>query len=196
MLALALLLSLSLGAAAPVPAAATPPPHPHEHDFDREIDAAVAAVQSVYKVPRALVRAVIRQESQFNPRARSAAGAVGLMQVMPFNARKLGLREDDLRDPTKNVLAGTRLLALLLRHYKGDLFSALAGYNAVPRPAGAPIPKNGETPHYVRAVLAYYRAYKAQEPPEGEAAASATREWWKSPASGSGAGAEVAGQLR
>ena len=116
-------------------------------------------VATVWPVPVALVRAVIRQESNFDPRAKSPAGAIGLMQVMPFNAPKVGLTEGDLWNPKRNVLAGTRILAVLLQHYEGDLISALAAYNAKPRKLFAPLPNNGETPEYVRAVLRYYRNY-------------------------------------
>jgi soluble lytic murein transglycosylase-like protein len=124
--------------------------------YQAEIAAAVADAARVYPVPPALVRAIIRQESGFNPRARSRAGAVGLMQLMPFSAEKVGLGDRDLWDPATNILAGARLLAVLLKHYEGDLISALVAYNAGPRPLGAPLPPNGETPGYVAAVLGYY----------------------------------------
>lgn len=125
--------------------------------YDGHIGAAVRDVADVWTVPPALVKAVIRRESAFNPRARSKAGAIGLMQVMPFNAAKVGLTEEELWVPAKNILAGVRLLAVLLKHYSGDLISALAGYNARPRALFAPLPQNGETPAYVKAVLRFYR---------------------------------------
>jgi soluble lytic murein transglycosylase-like protein len=127
--------------------------------FAAEIEAAVADVRDVWPVPAELVRAVIRQESAFDPRAKSRAGAVGLMQVMPANAELLGVTEGELWQPAKNVLAGTRLLAVLLKHYDGDLISALVAYNAHPMRLGAPVPRNGETPGYVASVLRYYAAY-------------------------------------
>jgi soluble lytic murein transglycosylase-like protein len=126
---------------------------------EQAIDAAVRDVADLYPVPRALVKAVIRRESAFNPRARSRVGAIGLMQVMPFNARKVGLREAELWDPEKNILGGTRLLAALLRYYNGDMVAALAAYNAKPRTPFAPLPNNGETPEYVTVVLRYYDEY-------------------------------------
>jgi hypothetical protein len=127
--------------------------------FEREIATAVEDVRAVWPVPPALVRAVIRQESAFDPRAKSKAGAIGLMQLMPANAAKLGLTEAELWEPAKNVLAGTRFLAVLLKHYDGDLISALVAYNAHPMKLGAPIPQNGETPAYVARVLRYYAQY-------------------------------------
>jgi soluble lytic murein transglycosylase-like protein len=137
--------------------------------FDGEISAAVEDVRAIWPVPAALVRAVIRQESAFEPRARSSAGAIGLMQVMPGNAVKLGFTEAELWEPAKNVLAGTRLLAVLLKHYDGDLISVLVAYNARPRRLGAPIPRNGETPLYVRAVLRYFAAYAHETGPVASA---------------------------
>jgi len=86
------------------------------------------------------------------------------MQVMPFNAPRVGLAERDLLDPAKNILAGVRLLAVLLEHYKGDLISALVAYNARPRKLFAPLPRNGETPAYVARVLGFFAQYSAPSP--------------------------------
>ncbi len=136
--------------------ATKPPPA----TYDQAIRDAVRDVEKIHPVPVPLVQAIIRVESNWNPDALSSAGAVGLMQVMPWNAERLGLRAKDLRDPAKNILAGVRLLAVLLMHYEGDVISALAAYNARPRKLGAPLPKNGETPRYVRRVLEFYEAYQ------------------------------------
>jgi hypothetical protein len=133
-----------------------------EEAYAGAIDAAVRDVADLYPVPPALVKAVIRRESAFNPRAKSRVGAIGLMQLMPFNARKVGLRESELWDPERNILGGTRLLAALLRYYNGDMVAALAAYNAKPRNPFAPLPKNGETPEYVTVVLRYYDEYTRQ----------------------------------
>jgi soluble lytic murein transglycosylase-like protein len=135
--------------------------------FEAEISAAVENVGAVWPVPAALVQAVIRQESAFHPRARSTAGAIGLMQLMPANAAKLGFTEAELWEPAKNVLAGTRFLAVLLKHYDGDLISALVAYNAHPMKLGAPIPRNGETPAYVARVLRFYARYSNDSPALG-----------------------------
>jgi len=130
--------------------------------YRREVDRAITASAHVYPVPPALVHAVMQQESSCQARAVSRAGARGLMQVMPANARRLGVFPDDLWSPATNILAGVRLLAALLRHYRGDVISALVAYNARPRPLGAPLPRNGETPAYVWRVLGFYRAYERQ----------------------------------
>ena len=131
------------------------------HRFEAEIAAAVRDVEHVHAVPPALIRAVIQHESGFNPKALSKAGAIGLMQVMPYTAPRVGFTEADLWDPAKNILAGTRLLAVLLRYYRGDLISALVGYNARPRALFAPIPRNGETPGYVAGVLRLFEKYSS-----------------------------------
>jgi len=149
--------------------ACAPPGH-RQRSVDRRYDDAIAAAitkaKHIHSVPPALVRAVIRQESSFRPRAVSRAGARGLMQVMPSNARPLGVTPDELWEPDKNVLAGVRLLAVLLKHYQGDLISALVGYNARPRRLFAPVPRNGETPTYVWNVLAFYEQYRCEETPD------------------------------
>jgi soluble lytic murein transglycosylase-like protein len=144
--------------------------------FEAEIDAALADTADIYPVPRALVVAVISVESDFRPRAVSRAGAKGIMQLMPYTARRLGIAERDLFDPSKNVLGGVRLLAVLLRHYDGDVVSTLVAYNARPRRLFAPLPRNGETPAYVFRVLARMRSLHGR--PRAEALDVATDERW------------------
>ena len=124
---------------------------------DRLIAAAVATVSDVYVVPADLVRAVIRQESDCDPAAVSRVGALGLMQVMPDTARKVSVDPKALTQPAANILAGSRLLAVLLKHYQGDLISVLIAYNNGPLVPMSHIPLNGETPDYVLRVLGFYR---------------------------------------
>ncbi len=126
--------------------------------WQAEISAAIVDVADVWPVPPALVRAVIRQESANNPRAVSPVGARGLMQVMPATAAKVGVPADELFVPSRNILAGVRLLAALLKHYRGDVVSALVAYNSGPK-APAAVPANGETPEYVARILGYWREY-------------------------------------
>jgi soluble lytic murein transglycosylase-like protein len=83
--------------------------------------------------------------------------------VLPSNAQRLGFAPDALWKPAQNVLAGTRLLAVLLRHYQGDVISTLVAYNAGPRPRLAPLPDNSETPAYVRAVLRFWARFEKCE---------------------------------
>ena len=79
--------------------------------------------------PVALLVAVAWEESRMNPRARSGAGARGLLQLMPQTARELGTSPDD---PRASIRAGARYLSQLLKRFGGDLELALAAYNAGP----------------------------------------------------------------
>ena len=107
----------------------------------------------------ALVAAVTRVESDFNPREVSGKGALGLMQVMPETAARFGVRRHELFDPERNVAAGTAYLAWLMDRYHGDLDRTLAAYNAgegaVDKYGG--IPPYAETQQYVRRVRALLR---------------------------------------
>ena len=101
-----------------------------------------------------LVKAVIKTESDGNPRCVSGAGAMGLMQLMPANVKEAGIA--DPFDPEQNIAAGTRQLAGLLSLYHGDLDLALAGYNAGPgnvRKYGG-VPPFTETRQYIQRVKA------------------------------------------
>ena len=101
-----------------------------------------------------LVQAVIKTESDGNPRCVSGAGAMGLMQLMPANVKEAGV--SDPFDPEQNIAAGTKQLAGLLSLYHGDLDLALAGYNAGPgnvRKYGG-VPPFTETRNYIQRVRA------------------------------------------
>ncbi|MBD8697305.1 lytic transglycosylase domain-containing protein [Stenotrophomonas sp. CFBP 13718] len=105
----------------------------------------------------ALLQAVVSQESSFNPRAVSPAGAVGLMQLMPGTARRFGVR--DRFDPAQNLRGGARYLVWLLDHFNQDLDLALAAYNAGEgsvRRHGNRVPPFAETRAYVHAVRQRY----------------------------------------
>lgn len=106
----------------------------------------------------ALVKAVIAAESDFNPRAVSPRGALGLMQLMPQTAAKLGV--EDALQPEQNVLGGTRYLRAMLDRYR-DLRYALAAYNAGPSAVDRyrGVPPYRETRAYVARVLDYYHGY-------------------------------------
>src|SRR5262249_29396262 len=109
----------------------------------------------------ALVKAVIKCESRFDPGAQSPRGAQGLMQLMPSTQAMLGV--DNPFDPQHNVAAGTRYLAMLKQIFSGDLQLVLAAYNAGPQAvvgAGYTIPAIAETQQYVRCVWAAYEQYR------------------------------------
>ena len=117
-------------------------------------------------VSAAFVKSIVAAESNFNPNAVSAKGAIGLMQLMPETAHEYGA---DPSIPAQNVEAGTRYLGWLLQRYhkyRDGLSRAIAAYNAGPamvdRYRG--IPPFRETRNYVSRVLTYFREYK-REPP-------------------------------
>ncbi|HEX5719915.1 MAG TPA: lytic transglycosylase domain-containing protein [Thermoanaerobaculia bacterium] len=113
-----------------------------------------------HSVSPALVEAVARVESGFNPRALSHKGARGLMQVIPATGRRFGVRSDKLFDPEHNLAAGTAYLAWLSKRYRGNLDFVLAAYNAgegaVDDHGG--IPPYRETRDYVQRVKASLRS--------------------------------------
>jgi len=131
-----------------------------EQDYDRLIDEAAAA----HGVEFALVKAIIKAESGFNPRAVSHAGAMGLMQIMPANLTSFNL--SDPFDPGQNIHAGTRYIKLLLDRYSEDLNMALAAYNAGPGVVDQyrGIPPYQETQKYIERVLSYYDRYSRNQP--------------------------------
>jgi soluble lytic murein transglycosylase-like protein len=117
----------------------------------------IAEVASRYRVPEALLHAVITIESAYDPNAVSRAGAVGLMQLMPATAKRYGVA--DRRDPSANLTGGTRYLRDLLLRFGSNLELALAGYNAGENAVekfGNQVPPFAETQSYVRKVLKLY----------------------------------------
>jgi soluble lytic murein transglycosylase-like protein len=125
--------------------------------FEKQIEAAAKA----NKIDPALIHAVIAAESGYNPFARSRAGAVGLMQLMPVTAKRYGAK--NRMDPAQNIKAGVRYLRALMNMFDNDLELALAAYNAGENAvirAGNRIPPYPETMTYVPTVLKYYKQYR------------------------------------
>jgi hypothetical protein len=148
------------------------------------LDAVVGEYADLYKLPHALVKAVIATESNYNPWAVSEKGAVGLMQLMPQTAREMFVA--DPFDPVENIKGGTRYLRVLVNQFDGDLVKVLAAYNAGPeavkraalRTATFVVPAIPETQDYVRRVLQNYqvlKAARASEDASRQAAASPQR---------------------
>jgi hypothetical protein len=123
-----------------------------------DLDALIRRLSERYELAPELVRAVIRQESAFDPFAVSVKGAQGLMQLMPGTARRFGVQ--DVFDPAENVLGGVKYLRHLLDRYEGDTRLALAAYNAgegaVDRYKG--VPPYAETRDYVQRIAGEERS--------------------------------------
>jgi soluble lytic murein transglycosylase-like protein len=132
----------------------------HSRGFHRayrgEFDAHIAAASNLHNVSADLIRAVIAVESEFDQFAVSSKGAQGLMQLMPFTARRFGVESPF--DARQNIFGGAHYLRLLLDMFQGDVDLALAGYNAgenaVVRYHG--IPPYRETRAYVDKVQGFY----------------------------------------
>lgn len=116
-----------------------------------------------YRIPSALVRAVMHAESAFNPHAISSVGASGLMQLMPPTASEMYVK--DIFDPKDNIEGGVRYLRVLANEFDGDMVKMVAGYNAGPEAVKkykGQVPPYAETQAYVRKVLSLYFQYKTQ----------------------------------
>lgn len=134
--------------------------HMREDGGKRTIREVIERYAGVNQLEEALVRAVIKVESDFNPSAVSRKGALGMMQLIPKTARMLKVR--DPLDPEDNIRGGSRYLRMMLDQFKGDLDLALAAYNAGPtavRNYGG-IPPYDETIRYIDKVKRYLKHYR------------------------------------
>lgn len=140
------------------------PSRDHSPERFHRYDAYIREASELYRIPVALIRAVIKSESDYDPRVVSAFEARGLMQLMPDEVKTHGLV--DPHEPRQNILAGTRLLRLLANRYDGDLVLTLAGYHggvgAVKR-YGNTVPPFPNTRKYIGIVLGRYHQYRAEE---------------------------------
>ncbi|MBW2712097.1 MAG: lytic transglycosylase domain-containing protein, partial [Deltaproteobacteria bacterium] len=129
-------------------------------DVTRRYDQIITEAAERHGVSFSLLKAMIKIESDFNPRAISRAGAMGLMQIMPENIKRLKIK--DPFDPRENIMGGTRYLKQMIDRFNGKLPLALAAYNAGPNIVERyqRIPPFTETENYVEAVMKYYSVFK------------------------------------
>jgi soluble lytic murein transglycosylase-like protein len=125
-----------------------------------EIDNLITKYADKNGLDEAFVKAVINQESGFNPNATSHCGAMGLMQLMPATAQGLGVT--NAYDAEQNIEGGTKYLKGLMDRFGNDKQLALAAYNAGPNAVKkyGGIPPYAETQNYVKKVLSKYDTYK------------------------------------
>jgi soluble lytic murein transglycosylase-like protein len=131
---------------------------------ERTLHQIILLAASRHKVDPALVKAIIKAESGYNPKAVSKKGAMGLMQLMPRTAEALGVEDEDIFNPENNINAGVKHLKKLLIQFKGNVRLAVAAYNAGTKTVREynDIPPYEATRHYVNKVLEYYQYYKKQ----------------------------------
>jgi soluble lytic murein transglycosylase-like protein len=122
---------------------------------EQAYDDLIAEAAAQYDLDPALIRAVMRAESDFNPLVVSPAGAQGLMQLMPALAADLGV--ENVFDPRENIMAGARYLRWLLDRNRGNIPLALASYNAGPTLVAKykKIPPFRETRNYVKRITGF-----------------------------------------
>jgi len=162
-LAVAVALTVALPSVPRLALDPNPPDRWRSHASD-PLGVLIVSYAPQYGLEPALLKAVIKVESNFNPQAISPKGALGLMQLMPITAAALHVM--DPFDPDENIRAGALLLRRLLDRFHGDVALALAAYHAgegrVSQSAGLP-PSPG-TQQYVERVLSHYVGFLSGTP--------------------------------
>ncbi len=125
-----------------------------------QYDSLISEFSKKYQVDFALIKAMIRAESGFNPFAVSRKGAKGLMQLMPETASRMNV--SNILNPRENIEGGVRYFKYLLSLFDNDIRLSLAAYNAGENLVGElrSVPPYRETVNYVRKVLSYYQSYR------------------------------------
>ena len=129
-------------------------------DFPNTYDSIINEASKKYSVPENLIKAVIKQESNYMPNAISSKGAIGLMQIMPSTGALLGIEDKELlKDPYTNIMTGTKYLSQMLNRYDGRLDLSLSAYNAGPNLVDRlqRIPNIDETKNYVKNIIGYIK---------------------------------------
>ena len=136
-----------------------PLPISYAKDSNR-FDHLISEFSGKYQVDFALIKAMIRAESGFNPYAVSRKGAKGLMQLMPATALRMNVM--DVYNPKENIDGGVRYIKYLLSLFNNDLRLSLAAYNAGENLVSElrTIPPYRETVDYIRKVQAFYQSYR------------------------------------
>jgi soluble lytic murein transglycosylase-like protein len=119
-----------------------------------DVPALITRAEVRYRIPRGLLAAIIQVESAGKPHRISSAGAMGLGQLMPSTARRLGV--SDPFDSAANIDGAARLMAENLSRFRGNVRFAVAAYNAGAGAVNGHIPDNGQTPAYVARVMHFY----------------------------------------
>ncbi len=128
-----------------------------------EIDNLIEKYSNKNGLDKDFVKALVKQESGFNPNATSKCGAMGLMQLMPATAQGLGV--SNAYDVEQNIAGGTKYLKSMIDRFDGNEKLALAAYNAGPNAVNkyGGIPPYQETQNYVKNVLKIYENYKTTD---------------------------------
>lgn len=153
-----------------------------------QYDAQITAAATKHGIDPALLKGLIRQESNFNAAARSSAGAQGLTQLMPGTAAGLGVT--DATDPAQAIDGGAKYLKEQLDRFGGDTSKALAAYNAGPGAVSkfGGIPPYAETQNYVQKVLGYAAEYAAPAATAAPAVPTSAVPMTTTPVSSAGSG--------
>ena len=133
---------------------------PKQAEEIKKYDGIIQEASNRFGLSFSLLKAIIKVESDFDSRAVSKKGALGLMQIMPQNLQAFNIR--DPYDPRDNILGGARYLKSLIERFEGKLPLALAAYNAGPTIVDKHmnIPPIQETEDYVKKVMKYFYLYK------------------------------------